>query len=102
MKGTEKQVAWAEEIKENLVKTIDEGIMGIKNMDADPTQKEKAITLWEKRKNAIVHAEYAGDLINIFKGIDFGNDSGKIIGAIAAAYKIVKPVTDGEKEILCK
>lgn len=102
MKGTEKQIAWAEDIKANLKKTITAGIESIKNAEATEEQKSRAIKMWSTRLDAIENADYAGDIINLFRDVHFSGDVNRDIASIVSVYKVCPGDTQGERKILNK
>ena len=57
MRGTEKQIAWAEDIKAAMIPAMDWAI-------ANAPEQLKHI--YETIKTAIINADYAGDLIEVF------------------------------------
>lgn len=94
MKGSEKQIAWAEELKEKAVDTFNH------LKDADPSEdgKKQAEVMIEAIKNA----EYAGDIISIFKYVNFNGDWMHDIKEISSVYRVTVPETEGQKKILGK
>lgn len=82
MKGSEKQIKWAEDIKANLVKTY----MGVIPMmpEADRPQMEKAIEML----NSI---EQAGIIIEAYKAVKFSGDIQQDIMAIMTAHRNMTP-----------
>lgn len=57
MKGTEKQIVWAEDIKAVMIPAMDWAIANA------PAQTK---SVFETIKTAIVNVEYAGDLIEVY------------------------------------
>lgn len=57
MKGTEKQIKWAEDIKSAMLPAMDWAIANA---------PEQAKPIYETIKNAIINVEYAGDLIEVY------------------------------------
>lgn len=57
MKGTEKQIKWAEDIKAAMIPAMDWAIVNA---------PEQAKCIYEKVKTAIENVEYAGDLIEVY------------------------------------
>lgn len=94
MRGSEKQISWASEIVENLNKTFE----ATAKMPA-PDRVRKQL---ETMQAAINSADYAGDIINLFKDIHFNGDVRHDLSCIMSVYKIAVPMTDGEKKILAK
>lgn len=77
MKGTEKQIAWAQDIQKKAVSALN---WGIKTFDSKPTFIAKC----EQVKDAIENVEYAGDLIAVYRNLNDTSDEKnmKMIAAI--------------------
>ena len=87
MKGTEKQVAWAEEIQKRTVETLEGVVEQMKAMVAAGKGKAEMITVWENRLQTIRTFDgYAGDMIDMFKNVE-GAEAQRM-NAIIAAYKV--------------
>lgn len=102
MRGSEKQIAWAEDIKENLLKTYAQFRA---DMEAKcPDEKIKAANLAgiDARVEAIKAAEYAGDLIDIFGDIHFTGNVEEDMPEILSVYRVHYANTPGQKAILCR
>lgn len=95
MKGTEKQVTWAEDIKANVLKVFED----VKPLAA---KEPKAIERINAMAAALESAEYAGDVINLFKGFHPSGNTMKDFAWIASTYKMTCPMSEGEKKILMK
>ena len=68
IKGSEKQVSWAKNIRENINKTLNQAIETMKKdprYESTPQAKEMVKTL-EDRKNKINNSSSAGDIIDFF------------------------------------
>lgn len=102
MKGTEKQIAWAEDIRRNVISTFQRYIEEIKNYDAPEEIKSANIGESNRRVDALNGAEYAGDIIDLFKDIRFTGDIEKDFPKVVSVYRITRPNTPGQKTILCK
>lgn len=103
MKGTEKQIKWATEIKENVIKTFEAFIVECK--EKCPTEEIKAanIAAAQERIAALsVDSVYSGDIIHLFKDIRFTGDLQDDLGDVLAVYRVAFPYTDGQKRILIK
>ncbi|WP_148873199.1 hypothetical protein [Serratia marcescens] len=57
MKGSEKQIAWAEEIKGIIIDTAKEAINGMLNDERFDSQNPKHVSAIEKYKNWIAESE---------------------------------------------
>lgn len=82
MKGSEKQIKWAEDIKANLVKTY-KGLIPMMP-EADRPQMEKAI----EKLNSI---EQAGIIIEAYKAVKFSGDLQKDFMAIMTTHRNMTP-----------
>lgn len=95
MKGSEKQIAWATEIRENIIHAFESSKSGIPAGHPVLAKIDGMI----QRLNA---AEYAGDIIDLFKDIQFNGDPRHDVPWIMAMYKVCPGMTDGQKAILGK
>jgi len=86
MKGTEKQIAWAEEIKARTVKTINDTIAQINGMEAPADKKTAAIAEQNRRMDVVNRIQYASDMIDGFKDVR-GDDLRHDISVINSAFK---------------
>ena len=102
MKGSEKQVRWAEEIRNNVVSSFEKFIEDIKAFDAPEEIKAANIAGCKERIEALNDAEYAGDIIDLFKDIRFAGSNETDFPKVMAIYNTTRPNTDGQKKILCK
>lgn len=77
MKGTEKQIAWAEDIQKKTVSALNWGI-------ATFASKADFVEKCQQVKAAIENVEYAGDLIAVYKNVNGCTDEAnmKMIAAI--------------------
>lgn len=82
MRGSDKQIAWAKEIVENLTKTYRAVISMMP--EAERPQLEKAI----KKLSSI---EQAGIIIEAYKGIRFSGDPAEDIGKVMACHRNMMP-----------
>jgi hypothetical protein len=86
MKGTEKQVAWAEEIKARTVKAINDTIAHLETMDAPADKKAAAIAEQMRRLDVVTHIQLASDMIDDFQSVR-GEDLRHDVSVISAAFK---------------
>lgn len=100
MKGSAKQIAWAEEIRANVVSSFEKFIEDIKAFDAPEEIKVANIAGCRERIEALTSAEYAGDIIDLFKDIRFTGNVEVDFPKVMAVYRVTKANTPGEKEIL--
>ena len=98
MKGTDKQVAWATEIRQNVVAILNQTIEDIKATNGPEVAVKKLIGEINDKITALNEAEYAGDIIDLFKGIKADSTPQKVF----AVYNTRTPMTEGQKAILCK
>lgn len=94
MKGSEKQISWANDILANINKTYADA----ENFPASESTKK----VLAAQKQAINAAEYAGDIIDLFGKINFTGDVRHDLPFIVAVFRVVKPNTEGQKKILMK
>jgi hypothetical protein len=105
MRGSEKQLAWAEEVSANVINTLEKAIQAMKN---DPQYDPQNIThiqgveSCEMAIRAIQDCEYAGDIIECFGDIHFKNDLWEDYGDIRAVYRSRTPYTEGQRKLLMK
>ena len=102
MKGSEKQVAWAEESRNTVISIFRGAAAEIEKQETNQDLKEKNIAAIEMRISAIQSADYAGDIINLFKGIHNTGDVARDFSKLLAIYRVNVPCTAGEQKILCK
>lgn len=91
MKGTEKQIKWATEIRANLIKTFEAAI------SAEPQLKDVIASYIERIDSDDI---YAGDIIDLFSGIRFNGDLQHDVPAIMAVYHVAVANTTGQHMIL--
>lgn len=102
MKGTDKQIAWATDIQANFIASFEKFIEDIQSADVSKEIKAANIAGCKERIEALNAAEYAGDIIDLFKDIRFTGDVEKDFPKVVAVYNTTRPNTDGQKKILCK
>lgn len=78
MKGTEKQIKWAEDIKAAMLPAMDWAI------DNAPAQIR---VIYETIKTAIIEAEYAGDLIEVYGDTAKGKTEQEIVKRVSAQVR---------------
>lgn len=91
MKGTEKQVKWATEIRINIIKTFEDAA------EAEPQIKTLAQPYIDRLSAGDV---YAGDIIDLFKGVKFNGDFRHDLPDVMAVYHVAVANTDGQHAIL--
>lgn len=69
MKGTEKQVTWAEDIKVTVINTIDAMLAATANDPRANTDAAKAVRAkFQRARDAVEACEIAADLIEVYGG----------------------------------
>lgn len=100
MKGSEKQLKWANDIIRNIRAAWEVA----KNDEKSKAMPGYAagVALWEERLDRLENADYAGDIIDLFKDIRFTDDQWHNMCYIISVYNIKRPYTEGQKKILGK
>lgn len=97
MKGTEKQIAWAEDIKAAMIPAMDWAI------ENAPAQVKG---IFETIKTAIVNVEYAGDLIEVYGDTAKAKTTQEIVKRVSAQFAdrfgIAKNYNDQQRALLGK
>jgi hypothetical protein len=105
MNGSNEQVKWAIEIRENVIHTMN-GIvnllMNVPGFDSKNPAHTGNIEACTKRIDAIKDCEYAWDIIDCFGGIRFTGDVYSDFGALQAVYSTKAPTTTGQHKLLMK
>ncbi len=86
MKGTEKQIAWAEQIKDRTIKTINDTIAKLEGMSLPADKKAAAIAEQQRHMDVVNRIKYASDMIDGFQSVR-GEDLQHDVSAINAAFK---------------
>lgn len=100
MKGSEKQLKWANDIIQKI-KTAWEFAKNDEKSKSMPGYAA-GVTLWEARIDRLENADYAGDIIDLFKDIRFTDDQWHNLCDIISVYRIKMPYTEGQSKILGK
>ena len=86
MKGSEKQIAWAEDIKATTIKTIEAMLAMTANDPRANTDAAKAVRAKVNRAlDAVRACEDAGDLIEVYKGVSGSKTERENLAAVMAA-----------------
>ncbi len=103
MKGTDRQIAWATEIRANVIKTLT-AVMPLYVQSApSPEAAEMATKLLQTRIDVLNAPDvYAGDIIELFKDIRFNGDIEHDFGHVNAVYRVGTIFTTGQRAILGK
>ena len=102
MKGTEKQIKWASEISETVVAILKAAIEDFGTNYSNDQTTPAIINGLNSRIDAINNAEYAGDIIALFKGVRKTGDVRADASRLFAIYQVSVPANAGQKKILCK
>lgn len=92
MKGTEKQINWASEIINRLDGVLDQIVTNIPD-ECPQEQKDMMSTFVEQLRSRIHGADYAGDIIDLFKNVKTTNN-------LMGMWRITRPATPGQHKIL--
>lgn len=95
MNGTDKQIQWAEEIRARVVSVLE-------RLKAERADQPAEVEYADKLIDAINGAEYAGSVINLFKGFRPTGDMQHDVMSLASIYRITRPISADERAILCK
>ena len=101
MKGTEKQIKWAEEIKTATLEAIDHLIIEGQEYKGNP----KADALLSKlagQREALETCEYAGDIIDCFRYIKATDGIKERCANFAAACKVFAANNPTQRKLLGK
>lgn len=95
MRGTEKQIKWAEEIADRVIGTFE-------RLRAERSEDANECAFLDNLIAAVKSADYAGDIIELFKDYKPNGDMNHDAMTLGAIYRVTIPATDGQKKILCK
>lgn len=101
MKGTEKQIKWAEEIKTATLEAIDKVIADGQKYAGTPKADALLNKLAEQRE-AVETCENAGDMIECFGCVKASDPIGARCKAFAAACRVGSPNTPTQHKMLGK
>ena len=101
LKGSEKQIAWAETLKEDVESTLLFALEHSYKQQDDP-RAQKAVDFLTDKMERLNDAEYAGDIIDLFKHINFTGDRMADFRRIMAVYRTTVPMSVGQEAILGK
>lgn len=101
MKGSEKQITWATEILVTVNAILDD-FSGLAK--SDPRATPEMLASADQRigtiRSAINNAEYASDIIALFRGVKRTSNTLQNIQTLMSVFKITHPATKGQKEII--
>lgn len=103
MRGTEKQVKWANEIIERITVIMEQGAENIAKMDGDEAIKAKNVADLRVRAEALRNAAYAGDVIELFRGIQPTGVWHKDLDKVLSVYRMGHRygLSQSQRELLC-
>ena len=101
LKGSEKQIAWAENIIENVKNSILFAIEQSKREQGNP-RAQAAVSFLTDKLERLDDAEYACDIIDLFKHINFTGNRMEDFRWIMAVYRTSVPMSVGQEKILDK
>lgn len=90
MRGSERQIKWANEIKKNVAETISNALEVVKadpRLATTPAAREN-VQMWEDRLSKLDRCNIASDIIDFFKHVRFTGDANADFRAIQANYKV--------------
>lgn len=99
MKGTEKQIAWAQEIQTATLEAIDRLIADGQKYKGNPKADALLAKLADQRE-ALETCEYAGDIIECFRLINLSEPVEARCKRFAAACKVASGNTPAQKKML--
>lgn len=103
MKGTEKQITWATEIRTNVINTLTAAMPILSQIAPSQEAAEMATKLLQTRIDALNAADvYAGDIIELFKDVRFNGDIEHDFGNVEAVYRVGVTYTASQRAILGK
>lgn len=88
MRGSEKQINWAEDIKVNVLAIITDAIAACESSNISAAQKENFIGQMNTVKYNVENVDYAGELINVFRDVKHTGNYKADISALRSAIKI--------------
>ena len=103
MTGTEKQIAWAEDIQKTIIKAIAETMNDAKNSpryDAKDARQAAVLTMWAEIAEAVENVQYAGNLITVYGLVKTNMTTQKVIMTIMAARKNAHLAENAEQKKL--
>ena len=87
MRGSEKQIKWAEDIKVNVLAVISEAITACESSNISDAQKAAFVGQMNTLKFNFENVEYAGDLIEVFRDVEPTGDYKHDISVLKSALR---------------
>lgn len=88
MRGSEKQIRWAEDIKVNVLAIIADAVAACESSNISDAQKASFVGQMEAIKHNIETVDYAGELINVFASVKHTGDFKADLKAFKVALRI--------------
>ena len=88
MRGSEKQLKWAMDIKENVMAIIIDAITACENSSISDAQKASFVAQMNILKYNVENVDYAGELIDVFANVKHSGDYKADIKALKVAIRI--------------
>lgn len=101
LKGSEKQISWATDIRKDINDIFDDTKKYIKAADyATKEQKAQEINYLESIRKRINSAEYAGDIITLFRDVRRTGNPEDDYPRVLALFNVRVGMTEGQRKIL--
>lgn len=102
MRGTDKQLYWAEHIQQVTLETMEYMIAyaNTKGREQAPAKAEALIGKLTRMRDALEKASYAEDVIECFRGVEEAQDTNGRVATIMNAIKVMAPMTKGQRKLL--
>lgn len=97
--GTDKQVAWAEEIRTNMIKVFEQALEELRQ---SPEDRSKHIERVEEWMAALKACRYASPIISLFGDVEFDKGFEKAFRRMGAVYRVRTPETKSQAILLCR
>nr|DAM41062.1 MAG TPA: hypothetical protein [Caudoviricetes sp.] len=88
MRGSEKQIRWANGIKENVLAIIDDAVAACESSNISDAQKASFIGQMNTIKYNVENVDYAGELIDVFASVKHTGDFKADLKAFKSALRI--------------
>ena len=91
MKGSEKQIVWAEKLKADVINTIDAMNSMAKSdprYEANKARVDAMVTMWETRKTYLSNCNSADFIIDFFRGFSASGNLSEDIRSLQSCYKV--------------
>lgn len=103
MLGSEKQVKWATEIRDHIIRTFQAVIADYAPMaDTNEMVRENIAGLQARMERLNADNVHAGDIIDLFKDVRFSGNHQEDLGRVLAVYRVGYPNTQGQHDILMR